>query len=42
VPPGVIFGLLRRQRDDAAAHTDATRIKLYNELVRVIDDTTAD
>jgi hypothetical protein len=32
--------ILRRQRDDAAAHADHTRTKLYDELVRVIDDTT--
>ena len=30
--------ILRRQRDDAAAHTDAVRANLYDELVRVIDD----
>jgi integrase len=30
-------GILRRQRDDATAHADAARAKLYNELVRVID-----
>jgi site-specific recombinase XerD len=29
--------ILRRQRDDATAHADATRAKLYDELVAVID-----
>ena len=29
--------ILRRQRDDATAHADATQAKLYDELVRVID-----
>ncbi len=29
--------ILRRQRDDATAHADATRAKIYDELVRVID-----
>jgi integrase len=31
--------ILRRQRDDAAAHTDHTRTNLYDELIRVIDET---
>lgn len=31
--------ILRRQRDDAAAHTDAVRAHLYDELIRVIDET---
>jgi integrase len=30
--------ILRRQRDDAAAHTDPIRAHLYDELIRVIDD----
>ena len=30
--------ILRRQRDDAAAHTDPTRTKLYDQLIDVIDD----
>lgn len=30
-------GILRRQRDDAADHTDLARMTLYDELVRVID-----
>ena len=34
--------ILRRQRDDATAHADAARTKLYDELVSVIDDTTID
>jgi site-specific recombinase XerD len=29
--------ILRRQRDDATAHADAARAKLYDELVSVID-----
>jgi hypothetical protein len=29
--------ILRRQRDDATSHADATRARLYDELVRVID-----
>ena len=29
--------ILRRQRDDATAHADAARTKLYDELVTVID-----
>jgi hypothetical protein len=29
--------ILRRQRDDATAHADAERTKLYDELVAVID-----
>ena len=29
--------ILRRQRDDATSHADATRAKLYDEVVRVID-----
>jgi site-specific recombinase XerD len=36
--PSVEFvDILRRQRDDATAHADATRAKLYDELVSVID-----
>jgi hypothetical protein len=36
--PSVEFvDILRRQRDDATAHADAGRAKLYNELVAVID-----
>lgn len=31
--------ILRRQRDDAAAHTDPARTHLYDEIIRVIDDT---
>ena len=31
--------ILRRQRDDAAAHTDPVRTHLYDELIRVIDET---
>jgi len=34
--------ILRRHRDDAAAHTDPVRTHLYNELIRVIDDTDND
>jgi len=34
--------ILRRQRDDAATHADDTRTKLYDQLVRVIDDTATD
>jgi integrase len=34
--------ILRRQRDDAAAHTDPVRAHLYDELIRVIDDTDED
>jgi integrase len=34
--------ILRRQRDDAAAHTDPVRAHLYDELIRVIDDTDDD
>src|SRR6266508_4219591 len=30
--------ILRRQRDDATAHADHARTKLYDDLVRVIDD----
>jgi Phage integrase family len=30
--------ILRRQRDDAAAHTDAARTQLYERLIRVIDE----
>jgi len=30
--------ILRRQRDDAAGHTDLPRMKLYDELVRIIDE----
>jgi hypothetical protein len=30
--------ILRRQRDDAANHGDHARIRLYDELVRVIDE----
>ena len=30
--------ILRRQRDDAAAHTDPVRTSLYNDLIRVIDE----
>jgi hypothetical protein len=30
--------ILRRQRDDAAGHMDTARTKLYDELVRVIDE----
>ena len=29
--------ILRRQRDDATVHADATRTKLYDDLVRVLD-----
>jgi hypothetical protein len=29
--------ILRRQRDDAASHGDHPRMRLYDELVRVID-----
>jgi hypothetical protein len=29
--------ILRRQRDDATAHADALRTKLYDDLVKVID-----
>lgn len=31
--------ILRRQRDDATAHDDAMRTKLYDDLVKVIDTT---
>ena len=31
--------ILRRQRDDATAHADAARAKLYDQLVAVIDAT---
>jgi integrase len=31
--------ILRRQRDDATAHTDPVRADLYNGLLHVIDDT---
>lgn len=31
--------ILRRQRDDAAAHTDPVRARLYDQLIRVIDET---
>jgi integrase len=31
--------ILRRQRDNAAAHTDPVRTHLYDELIRVIDET---
>jgi hypothetical protein len=34
--------ILRRQRDDAAAHTDPVRTHLYDELIRVIDETDDD
>ena len=34
--------ILRRQRDDATAHHDITRTKLYDELINVIDDTPTD
>jgi hypothetical protein len=34
--------ILRRQRDDAAAHTDPVRTHLYDELIRVIDQTDVD
>jgi hypothetical protein len=34
--------ILRRQRDDAAAHTDPVRAHLYDELIRVINDTDND
>jgi hypothetical protein len=38
--PSVEFiDILRRQRDDATAHADVTRAKLYDELVAVIDAT---
>ena len=30
--------VLRRQRDDAAGHNDQARVKLYDDLVRVIDE----
>jgi hypothetical protein len=30
--------ILRRQRDDAADHVDVARTRLYDELVRVIDE----
>jgi hypothetical protein len=30
--------VLRRQRDDAAAHTDPVRTHLYDQLIRVIDE----
>ena len=32
--------ILRRQRDDAAAHTDPVRSDLYSGLLNVIDNTT--
>jgi integrase len=31
--------ILRRQRDDATAHSDHTRTQLYNDLIAVIDET---
>jgi hypothetical protein len=34
--------ILRRQRDDATAHTDHTRARLYNDLIGVIDETERD
>jgi integrase len=34
--------ILRRQRDDAAAHTDPARTHLYDELIRVIDEADED
>jgi hypothetical protein len=34
--------ILRRQRDDAAAHADIVRTTLYNELIDAIDDTATD
>jgi integrase len=34
--------ILRRQRDNATDHADATRARLYDELVRVIDDNSND
>jgi len=34
--------ILRRQRDDAAAHADIVRTTLYEQLVQVIDDNTTD
>ena len=38
--PSIEFiDILRRQRDDATAHADAARAKLYDELVTVIDAT---
>ena len=33
--------ILRRQRDDATAHNDHERTNLYDDLIRVIDDTEA-
>ena len=33
--------ILRRQRDDATSHADATRAQLYDQLVRVIDSNPA-
>lgn len=33
--------ILRRQRDDATAHADAARAKVYDELVKVIDTSCA-
>ena len=33
--------ILRRQRDDAAAHTDHARTNLYDDLIAVIDDSAA-
>ena len=33
--------ILRRQRDDATAHSDHTRTQLYNQLIDVIDNTEA-
>jgi site-specific recombinase XerD len=30
--------ILRRQRDDAASHDDHARVRLYDDLVRVIDE----
>jgi integrase len=36
--PSIEFiDILRRQRDDATVHADATRTKLYDDLVRVLD-----
>jgi hypothetical protein len=34
--------ILRRQRDDAVAHADPVRTTLYDELVRVINNSTTD
>jgi site-specific recombinase XerD len=39
--PSIEFiDMLRRQRDDATAHADGARAKLYDQLVAVIDATT--